>query len=438
LRALRYGVPPGAPLDAAALDDVPADVAARLCAQPVELVELADPVVDGPERVVVAPRLAGVCGSDARLLLGRFEDGDLDNPMAPFAELPFVLGHEVVGEVLDAGDRAGLAPGDRVVLDPWLTCAARGLAPCPPCRRGERSQCERFLDPAFGAGLHIGVTAAAPGAFATRLGAHASQLHVVPDGVSDAAAVLADPFCVSLHAITATPPPPGGTVLVIGAGTLGTMAVAALRRLHTDVRVVVLRRYAHQRDAALRLGAHVVLDHEPREAAIEAICALTGASARPALAGLPMAYPGGVDVVYDTVGSAETLELAVRVARSHGAVVLLGVATPHRFEWTPIYFKELRVVGSSGFGEETIAGDRRHAIDHYLALCAEGLDLSPLITHVEPLERWAGLLAAVAEPARSGVLKAAFAPQTDGDGYAAPRVPSSAERIAGSSSVAPS
>ena len=408
MRGLLYGEP--ATHEANVRAGVDPAVAARLLAQPVEVRSLPDPTVDGEHDVVCAPRLAGVCGSDARLLLGDLTGGDLDNPMAAFSPLPFVLGHEVVADVLAAGPAAGVAPGDRVVLDPWLSCAPRGLEACASCAAGDLAQCEAFLDPALGPGLHVGVAIGAPGAFATQFVAHASQLHRVPEGVSDAAAVLADPFSVSLHAISRTPPPPRGRALVIGAGALGSMAVAVLRRWHPDVEVAVLCRYDHQREAVARLGAHLAIDHEPRDAALDAICAFSGGEARPALQGLAMSYPGGVDVVYDTVGSAETLELAVRAARMRGRVVLLGVATPRRFEWTPIYFKELALVGSSGFGVETVGGVRRHAIEHYLAACAEGLDLSWLVTHVESLEDWVALCAAIADPERSGVLKAAFAP----------------------------
>jgi threonine dehydrogenase-like Zn-dependent dehydrogenase len=410
MRALRYGEPRTGPAPHVR-DDVDAEVAASLLAQPVELCDLDDPIVVHDDDVVCAPRLAGVCGSDARLLLGEFTEGDLDNPMAAFTPMPFVLGHEVVADVLEAGPAARVAPGDRVVLDPWLACGARRLAPCAACLAGDHAQCERFFDDGRGPGLHMGVCAGAPGAFATRLAATSSQLHRVPVGVPDTAAVLADPFSVSLHAVVRTPPPRGGHALVIGAGALGTTAVTVLRRWHPDVAVSVLCRYAHQREAVLALGADLVVDHEPRDVALEAICAFAGGAPRAALEGLGMSYPGGVDVVYDTVGSSETLELAVRACRIRGAVVLLGVATPRRFEWTPIYFKELTVTGSSGFGHETVDGVRRHAIDHYLTACERGLDLSWLVTHVEPLDKWVSLCAAIADPARSGVLKAAFAPQ---------------------------
>jgi threonine dehydrogenase-like Zn-dependent dehydrogenase len=413
-RALVYGADPGSVtwsrLEARApIDGVDPDVLSNLLAQPLGLFEIDEPSASD-SGVVCAPRLAGVCGSDARLMLGDFTEGDIDNPMAAFSALPFVLGHEVVADVVATSRTAAFDVGDRVVLNPWLSCVPRGFEECVQCQKGDLSQCARFLDGPIGPGLHIGVAAGAPGAFATRFSAHAGQLHRVPEGVSDGAAVLADPFGVSLHAILRTPPPTSGRALVIGAGALGTMAVAILRRYYPDVEVATLCRYAHQRDAVLRLGAHLAVDHEPRDAALQALASFARTTLRPALDGLAMSYPGGVDVVYDTVGSASTLELAVRIAAMRGHVVLLGVATPRRFEWTPIYFKELTVTGSSGFGIETLDGERRHAIDHYLAACRDGLDLSWLVTHAEPLEGYLDVAAALARPGRSGVLKAAFTP----------------------------
>lgn len=405
MQALLYGDG----VDAAAVGQALDDVLARVLAQPVRLEQLPDPV-PGPDEVVLAPLLVGVCGSDVRLLLGDFSADDLDNPMAAFSELPFVLGHEAVGEVVDAGEDAGVDVGQRVALNPWLTCAPRRLPLCEACVEGQLARCASFLDPGVGPGLHVGVARGAPGAFATRVRANASQLHRVPDGVPDAAAVLADPFAVSLHAVLANPPPRGGRALVVGAGSLGSTCAAVLGRWHPDVEVGVVARYAHQAAAATRLGASRTFAHEPAAELLEQVANWSHATLRRGLAGLPMSYPGGVDVVYDTVASAATLEVGVRALRAGGTLVVLGVSTPRRFEWTPLYFKELRVVGSSGFGIECVDGERRHALEHYLDACASGLDLSWLVTHVEPLERWPQLCAALLEPERSKVLKAAFAP----------------------------
>ena len=112
-----------------------------------------------PDWVVTRPILSGVCGSDAKLILGDFADGDIDNPMAAFSSLPHVPGHEVVAEVVALGPKArGLDVGQRVVLNPWLSCAPRGISPlCPPCQAGDVNLCWSFTKGEIGPGVHIGV-----------------------------------------------------------------------------------------------------------------------------------------------------------------------------------------------------------------------------------------------------------------------------------------
>ena len=102
-----------------------------------------------------------------------------------------------------------------------------------------------------------------------------------------------------------------------------------------------------------------------------------------------MAWPGGVDVVYDTVGAPDTLEVGLRVLRARGTIVQLGLSSMARCEWTPWYLKEARLVGSNAFGVEEVDGVRQHAMAHYLDLVRDGrIDLTGLLTHLFPLERW--------------------------------------------------
>ena len=105
-----------------------------------------------------------------------------------------MLGHEVVGRRLDTGER--------VVLNPWLSCVPRGVdPPCGACRDGRYPWCRNFRSGGLPASIHLGNCAAAAGAPAERFAAHASQLFAIPDGISDEAAVLADPVSVSLRSI---------------------------------------------------------------------------------------------------------------------------------------------------------------------------------------------------------------------------------------------
>src|SRR6185312_1806445 len=178
------------------------------------------------------------------------------------------------------------------------------------------------------------------GGYAELMAAHDTMLFPVPDSVPDELAVFADPYSVSLHSITRHPPPNSGRVLVYGAGSLGLCAVAVLRALYPDVAVAVVARFDVQADLARKFGAEKVFRHEPRLAVIEELVAWGGGRLRQPLQGLPMAFPGAVDVVYDTVGKPETFEVGVRVLRSRGTLVKAGVHAPGRWEDSPLYFKE--------------------------------------------------------------------------------------------------
>ena len=410
MRALVFGDTEGVALDArpAAPSEGAPRLVRHLAVTPMALQEVPEPTVRGPEWAVLRTRLTGICGSDVKQVLMDFE-GPADSPMTAFISFPQVLGHEIVATVEDAGPDAGVEPGQRVVVNPWLSCVVRGLDPvCPACAAGDFSLCWRFHDGALAPGIHAGNSTDAPGGFAERLPAHRHMLVPVPDGVADEVAVLADPFSVALHAVTRNPPPPGGRAVVYGAGALGTGAVAILRALHPDVEVAAVARWPAQRALATRLGA-VPVDHEPQEAVIEALARWSGGVLRRPWEGPPVAWPGGVDVVYDTVGAPDTLEVGLRVLRARGTIVQLGLSSMARCEWTPWYLKEARLVGSNAFGVEEVDGVRQHAMAHYLDLVGDGrIDLTGLLTHLFPLERWRDAFTTLIDQGTTGAIKCAF------------------------------
>ena len=378
---------------------------------PVALQDVPDAVALDDDWVITRPRLTGICGSDSKQILLDFGEGDADNAMAALCSFPQVMGHEVVADVVAMGPRArGLDIGQRVVLNPWLSCRPRGIEPlCPACQSGDYSLCWSFCDGAIKPGIHTGVSADVTGGYAELMAAHDSMLFPVPDSVPDEMAVFADPFSVSLHAITRHPPPRSGRVLVYGAGSLGLCAVAILGVLHPDVSVAVVARFDAQAALASRFGAARVLAYEPRLAIIEDLVAWGGGRLRQPLLGLPMAHPGPIDIVYDTVGKPETFEVGVRVLASRGTLVKAGVHAPGRWEWSPLYFKEISWVGSNAFGFEEMEGRRKHAIAHYLDLAVDGrVDLRPMLTHTFRLEQWRDAFLAIANQADSGAVKVAI------------------------------
>jgi threonine dehydrogenase-like Zn-dependent dehydrogenase len=406
MKALLYGVRP----EAVPQPDTDNYLLRNLANTPMRLVDIEEPGFLRPDWVVTRPRMTGICGSDAKqVFMDWGEVRSPDNPMKAFFSLPQVLGHEVVADVVALGPEAeGLAVGDRVVLNPWLSCAPRGVTPvCPACENGDYSLCWSFDVGPIPPGIHIGTARDANGGYAELMPAHTSQLFKVPDSVPDELAVFADPFAVSLHSVTRHPPPAGGKVMVYGAGALGTCATAILRALYPDIDVLVVARFDAQAALARKLGA-TVIEHTPALRVIEQAADWSGGVLR-ASDGLPMAFPGGIDVVYDTVGKQETFEVGTRVLKARGTLVKAGVHGPTFWEDTPLYFKELSMVGSNAFGFEEIDGARQHGIAHYLDLVDAGrVDLSGMLTHTFALDEWRRAFTALATQDESGAIKVAF------------------------------
>ena len=274
MKALLYGVRP----ESVPVPETDNHLLVGLAQTPMRLVDLDDPGFLLPDWVVTRPRLTGICGSDSKqVFMDWGEVRSPDNPMKAFFSLPQVLGHEVVADVVALGPEAeGLDVGDRVLLNPWLSCAPRGVDPvCAACARGDLSLCVSFGVGPIAPGIHTGTSKDASGGYAQLMPAHDSMLFKIPDGVADEDAVFADPFAVMLHAVTRHAPPKGGRAMVYGAGALGTCATAILRALHPDVDVLVVARFGAQADMARRLGATVIA-HTPALSVIEDAAAWSG------------------------------------------------------------------------------------------------------------------------------------------------------------------
>ena len=98
-----------------------------------------------------------------------------------------------------------------------------------------------------------------------------------------------------------------------------------------------------------------------------------------------------------------------RVAAARGAIVVTGVEIPRRFEWTPLYFKEIAVIGSNAFGVEEMEGRARHSMEIYLDLVrSRRIDATAIITHRFSLDAWREAFLACGEQGASGAVKVLF------------------------------
>ncbi len=301
---------------------------------PVRLEDVDELPLPAADWVRVETTFSGLCGSDVKQIL---LNGARDNPLTALVSFPHVLGHEVVGRRADTGER--------VVLNPWLSCGPRGIdPPCEACRAGRYPWCRNFRSGDLPVSIHLGNCAAAAGAHAERFGAHVSQLFAIPDGVSDEAAVLADPVSVSLRSILLAPPD-GRPALVYGSGTLAFAVIALLRHLYPGTEVWAATRTGSRAELATRLGAQAVLSTVPDELVAQ-VARRVGTTPLEPWSKRDWLQDGPA-VVYDTIGSIETVETSLRLLATGGTLVISGVEPPRRFEWTPLYFKELSVTSRS-------------------------------------------------------------------------------------------
>jgi threonine dehydrogenase-like Zn-dependent dehydrogenase len=352
------------------------------------LKELPSPALPGPDWVRLRPRMAGLCGSDMGTVFFK-----MSPQMEPFNSFPAVLGHEVLAEVVELGPQArGLEPGQRVVVNPLLPCRLRGIQPpCKPCAAGQENGCERTAEGCLAPGQMIGFQRDLPGGMGTEMVAHPSQLHPVPREVGEREGVLVEPLAVSLHAVLKAPPAEGDRVLVIGGGPVAFACLWALRALGHRCHVTLLAAEEYQLKLARQLGADEafrVLRDDVAEA--EEVARRTGAKVyRPVIG--PPTLSGGYELTFDCIGSAVSVQDALRYTRSLGRVVMVGAAgILERVDWTTVWRNELTLLGSYVYGPENFRGRRVHTFDLVLELLArrEGPDPSVLVTHSFPLARY--------------------------------------------------
>jgi NAD+-dependent secondary alcohol dehydrogenase Adh1 len=201
--------------------------------------EVGEPAIGGPLDVLVRVGAAGLCRTDLHIVEGQWAEKS-------GVRLPYVIGHENAGWVREVGSAVtNVAPGDAVILHPFVTC---GL--CRPCRSGDDVHCENSKFPGIDT----------DGGMAELLLTNARSVVKLADGLEPAAvAALADAGLTAYHAVRKAVPLlyPGTTCVVIGAGGLGHIGIQCLLAM-TATRVVVIDPNEKARELAQQLGAHEV------------------------------------------------------------------------------------------------------------------------------------------------------------------------------------
>ena len=265
-----------------------------------------EPPSPEPDEVLVRIGRAGICGSDMHIYRGK----------NPFARYPRVIGHEAMGRIEAIGARVTeVAVGDRVVLDPVISCGH-----CPACRVGRPNVCGNLAV----IGVHR------DGGMRELAVFPASNAIRIPEGLSDRAAVMAEPYSVAANVTLRTEANENDIALIYGAGTVGLTVLQAFRMkripcIMTDIDDARLER-------AKKYGAAQIVNAR-NESLEQAVKAETEGY--------------GVTVVVDGAGAPGIIPQATKLAGPTGRIAVMNFApgdTP--IEQAEIVKKELSLVGS--------------------------------------------------------------------------------------------
>lgn len=326
----------------------------------------------GPGEVLVALGAGGICGSD----LHYWQDGGFGTVRV---REPIILGHEAAGTVLDLGEGVtGLAPGDRVALNPSHACGT-----CRFCLAGVAQHC---LDMRFkGSAMRMPHE---QGMFRDRMVIRAAQCHKVTADVPMAEAACAEPLAVCLHARNRAEglagPLAGQRVLVTGAGPIGALCVAlaahagAAEVVVTDLQDATL---AVARDMGATATVNVATDPE----------------------GLApwMADKGHFDVTFECSAAAPAIRQAIAATRPMGTIVQVGMTGDVTLPLNLLVGKEIALAGTFRF---------HAAFAEAVALInARALPLGRMVTGTWPMEQADEAMAAAADRSRSVKVQLSFA-----------------------------
>jgi threonine dehydrogenase-like Zn-dependent dehydrogenase len=303
-------------------------------------------------------------------------------------------------------DNSGFVAGERVVVEPALGCAVRGIEPpCLYCASGRYALCKNVAKGDIAAGIQTGFCGDTGGGWSEgTLVAHPSQLHRVPDGMPDEAAVAIEPLSCAVHAALDARPQLDDTTLVLGAGSVGLFVVAALRQLTEVGRIVCVAKHERQKREALRLGADEIV--HPGEIYGELPKVLGAEVYRPEL-GKPVVV-GGADRVFECVGAPGTIEDALRLTAPGGEVALVGMPGARScLDLTTLWHAEARLTGTYAYGVEEHRGERVKSFELAIAL-APALDLASLVGPRFRLRQYHEAIAAARSAGRSGHVKVVF------------------------------
>ncbi len=348
-----------------------------------------------PNEIQAKTIMSGICGTDMHMIDVNisYATSILASPLQPFP-----MGHELVARVSKIGENVkGIYVGDRVVYNPLPFCEACGVPPCASCQQGHWETCSTLAGVPGGSPQHVpehlkGIGGFGGGGWSEYLVAFEKQFFRVPENIPDDVAVLTEPFSIGIHAAMGNLPKDDEIVLVIGGGIIGLMTIAAIRALGSKARILVVARHRHQAEWAMKLGANEIINETMHPQLYEKVSALTeGTLFKPTL-GAKILFSGvGPDVVFDCVGSDQTLSDSLHLVRCNGTLVIVGIdaTVTKKVDWALGVYKEVSIITRINQGVEEFEGHKVPTFQLALDLLVKNPSLfMGLVTHKFPINEY--------------------------------------------------
>jgi len=353
--------------------------------------------------VKVKVKLGGICGTDLHLLVL-----NVSTVLSIFASYPAVLGHELVGSIVELGKNVdNFSIGDRVAIEPIIACEVRGLEPCDSCKTGNINLCSNLDEGALSPGVFMGICKDTGGGWGEYVVAHKSQLFKIPKSVSYEEAVITEPLATALHGIFKKLPEENENCVVIGCGTIG-LATIALLKVFSKANIIAIAKYPFQSEFATTIGADDVYLIK-RDMHIKKIGRKLGAKIMSPMMGDALLLGGGVDLVIDTVGNTSSLSNAIRLIKYKGTIILVGVPAMMAIDWTPLIAKEATIIPSMGYSYDIINGKKQRTFQAALDLISSGqVSVKEFLTHKYSIDQYKEALEITANKKEHDVIKTAF------------------------------
>ena len=341
----------------------------------VKLVEIPEPALPSPDWIKIRTSICGFCGSDVNLILLR------DSPSAsPFTSFPCTLGHEFSGEVVEVGGNVSdITTGEIVTVAPNLSCNARGIEPaCRSCQMGRPGNCENYAEGALAPGMFAGLCSEIGGGFAPYVVAHKDQIYKLPDGVTPKEGAMIEPFACALQAVMDNMPEQDDQILVIGGGVIGSLIVQSIRVFGINCSITVSEPSLFHAELASKLGAdHLITDGD----ILHRTGSITEAKVYKPMLGKDILM-GGFSKVFDTVGSAGTLNASMRALTTGGVLSVVGIGEDVKLDLTPLWLKLQTIKGVYTYGFNDTDGGRKHVFEMAIDFAREKkVELASMVTH---------------------------------------------------------